>query len=780
MRVNWKKCGAGAAVLLVVLALMDVFFPLNLPGQNGQQHFARIVVDETGRPLRAFADHNGVWRYQVELEDVSPLYIEALLNYEDRWFWSHPGINPMALLRAAYLNISNGRIVSGGSTLTMQVARLLHPHKRTLTGKFKQVLRTAQLEWHLSKKEILTLYLNIAPFGGTLEGVQAASFTYLNKPSSELSHAEAALLAVLPQAPTRYRPDINQHAAQAARDKVLDRLVELDVWSKTVAEDAKIEQVYAYRAKQLQLAPLLSQRLLQKNKGKGVIQTTIDGELQSALEDHLRSYIQRMPDKTSAGILVVDNQTGAVKAYLGSADFADNQRFGHVDMVKATRSPGSTLKPFLYALALEDGLIHSHSLLADVPRSWGQYRPSNFNNGFSGPVTASSALQRSLNVPFIDLLERYGAARFVDKLEAAGLKLNVPGDKVNLAVILGGAGASLEQLVAAYSALARGGKSVELKYLTEQLGKATVERHFFNPQSAWVTWKTLSDISRPGSLNTFSSIKSNQPLAWKTGTSFGFRDTWAIGVSQKYTIGVWVGRPDGTPIPGHSGRQTAGPLLFSVSDHIQPQVNPIQMPDRVTQQEICWPLGSAPDDNPAHCHNKYKAWTINDTVPLTWHGADASNWQTNPLPYWVNSESGLQVNANCSASKRQQKTAALWPKVLEPWLPRQLRKSAQLPGLDPSCKKPVNPADKALQITGIEPQSIYRTASNSTVMPSISLRAIGGTGGLHWYINGQLKYSAGAEQVIPHPLKVLGKQQVLVMDDVGNIDKVTVFVQGGS
>jgi penicillin-binding protein 1C len=436
-----RRWAAAGVIIVAALWLLDTLYPLNLASNKATKNsgFSRIVVDETGRPLRAFADDKGVWRYEVGLDEVSPRYIEALLTYEDRWFWSHPGVNPLAIVRAAYQNISNGRIVSGGSTISMQVARLLHPHKRTYAGKLSQVLRTFQLEWHLSKKAILTLYLNVAPFGGTLEGVQAASFIYLDKPASNLSDAEAALLAVLPQAPTRFRPDIHPKAAQRARDKVLDRLAGLGVWSQMRVNDAKIETVFAYRARQQQIAPLLSKHLLSQ-KQQGVIQTTINGELQIALEDHLRGYIQQLPERASAAVLVVDNHTTQVKAYLGSADFADNSRFSHVDMVRAIRSPGSTLKPFLYALALDEGLIHSQSLLADVPRSWGAYRPSNFNNGFSGPVSASKALQRSLNVPFIDLLERYGASRFVARLAGAGVNLNIPGGEANLAVILGGAG----------------------------------------------------------------------------------------------------------------------------------------------------------------------------------------------------------------------------------------------------------------------------------------------------------------------------------------------------
>ena len=767
-------------VIVAFLWLMDNLYPLNLADKTGSQRFARVVVDQNGRPLRAFADDKGVWRYAVTIEQVSPRYIEALLNYEDRWFWSHPGINPLSIARAAYQNIRNGRIVSGGSTLSMQVARLLHPHSRTLGGKLKQILRTLQLEWHLSKTDILTIYLNIAPFGGTLEGVQAASFIYLNKPALELTHAEAALLAVLPQAPTRYRPDIHQAAAQRARDKVLDRMASLAVWRQSEVAQAKIEPVYAHRAKQQQLAPLLAKRLL-KQDNSTVVQTTIDGELQLALEDHLRGYVQNLPPGTSAAVLVVDNQTAAVKAYLGSADFADNSRFGHIDMIRASRSPGSTLKPFLYTLALEEGLIHSQSLLADVPRSWGAYRPSNFNNGFSGPVSAAEALQRSLNVPFIDLLERYGAARFVAKLEAAGLKLNIPGGKANLAVILGGAGTTLERLVGSYAALARGGKTVSLKYLHKQLTQPVSERHFFSEQSAWIGYQTLSQISRPGSLNTWSMLKSQQNLAWKTGTSFGFRDTWAIGVSSQYTIGVWVGRPDGTPLPGYNGAETAGPLLFGVSDHIQQQVLPPPKPEDVEQQQICWPLGLPRGNTPEHCHQRKQAWTIAGLTPPTWHGADAGAWQANPQPLWLNSNTGKRVNAGCDAGQKQQKWVALWPKVLAPWLPYEYKRKAQIPPLDDSCKTPLSRSSSVpssvLQITGIEPGSIYRTASNSTVLPSVILQAIGGTGGYHWYINGRLRYQGVGSGGITHLLDSPGHKQILVVDDGGFIDKVDVVVE---
>ena len=661
--------------LLSTLLLLNALYPLNLPHENSL--FARLIVDERGRPLRAFADREGVWRYPLSLDQVSPLYLEALLTYEDRWFWYHPGVNPFALLRACFQNIVHGEIVSGGSTLSMQVARLLHPHPRTLAGKGQQLLRTLQLEWQLDKKEILNIYLNIAPFGGTIEGVQAASYTYLNKSAATLSHAEAALLAVLPQSPTRYRPDKHSETATKARNKVLDRMFTQGRWSEERVADAKLESVYAYRARRELVAPLLARRLLKNSDAQQAIKTTINGQLQRALEAYVKTYIHRLPARTSAAILVVDNQSAEVKAYLGSANFTDDSRFGHVDMIQAIRSPGSTLKPFLFALAMDEGLIHSHSLMADVPRSWGEYRPSNFSQHYSGPVSASEALQRSLNIPFIDLLERYGPKRFATVLKGAGLSLKIPTGEPNLAVILGGAGTSLEQLVVAYMAFARDGKTLPLKYVQQANSAIEQPRYFFSPGAAWITQRTLSSITRPGSLNTVAAIKTRQNMAWKTGTSFGYRDTWAIGVSKKYTIGVWIGRPDGTPIPGHNGRQTAGPLLFAVADHLQLRAETITQPASVTQQEICWPLG-IPTPSSEQCHQGHTAWVLDETLPPTWHQGDNDTWQENPMSFWVNAVTHLRVNKHCGLNDQsiiqQKKVVALWPKILEPWLAKNLRR----------------------------------------------------------------------------------------------------------
>lgn len=434
---TWRSRGlwlAGAFLLIpLVLFIADKLWPLPLKEVNP----ARVVVAEDGTPLWRFADAEGIWRYPVAIEDVSPRYLQALIEYEDRWFWKHPGVNPLSVARAAWQDLLAGRVISGGSTLTMQVARLLDPHPRTFGGKVRQLWRAMQLEWHLSKRDILTLYLNRAPFGGTLQGVGAASWVYLGKSPAQLSYAEAALLAVLPQAPSRLRPDRWSERAQAARDKVLDRMVSQGVWSQKQVEESREEPVWLAPRQMPQLAPLFSRSMLSKDPGLKIT-TTLDASLQRQLEDLAAGVKSRLPPRSSLAIIVVDHTDMKVRGWVGSVDINDDSRFGHVDMVSATRSPGSVLKPFIYGLAMDDGLIHPASLLQDVPRRTGDYRPGNFDSGFHGPVSMNEALVRSLNLPAVQVLEAYGPKKFAATLRNAGLPLKLPeGAEPNLSLILG-------------------------------------------------------------------------------------------------------------------------------------------------------------------------------------------------------------------------------------------------------------------------------------------------------------------------------------------------------
>lgn len=763
-RRRWRWAALVAAPLALLL-LLDALYPLHLPGAG--ELYSRLVVDRHGRPLRAFPDTQGVWRYQVALDEISPLYLQALLTYEDRRFWHHPGVDPVAMVRALTGNLGEGRAISGGSTLTMQVARLLHPHRRTLTGKLQQMLRALQLEWHLDKRQILTLYCNIAPFGGTIEGVQAASFTYLNKPASDLTHAEAALLAVLPQSPTRYRPDLNPALAQTARDKVLDRLAAFGQWPAELVEQAKLEPVYAVRNQLDARAALLAERLIRQDPGQ-VVRSTIDRDLQVALEDYLKHFIATQPERTSAAVLVVDNASAEVRAYLGAADFGNPMRFGHVDMVSAQRSPGSTLKPFLYALALDAGLIHSHSLLVDAPLQWQGYQPGNFSGAFSGPVSATAALQRSLNVPAVDLLDHYGPENFVDRLTNAGLPLRIPQGKASLAVILGGAGTNLENLVAAYGALAHEGR---MRPLRLQPRAAEQPGHFLSsPEAAWVVYDMLAGVERPDGLRQVSALAARPGLAWKTGTSYGMRDAWAIGVDSRHTIGVWIGRPDNSALPGNTGRDAAGPLLHTIADHLGVAAS-VPRPPGVEQTFVCWPLGTRADEQPADlCHKRLLAWTIQDTVPPTW--PDRQNpLGANPLVYWVDSGTGRRLHTTCLSAQYEERRAALWPLSLEPWLPAPWRRSRQLPLLAREC---VAVGGAPVRIEQLTPDRIFRRAGNTGADPEITLTASGGEGRYHWYLNGVFQHTSPPLHKVA--LTQPGAQQILVVDDAGNLDKVEIRV----
>ncbi|WAC63738.1 penicillin-binding protein 1C [Pseudoxanthomonas sp. SL93] len=753
--------------VLVMLLVLDFAFPPPLPKTRDT---STLVVARDGTPLRAFADREGVWRHPATPDSVSPLYLQALLTYEDRWFWRHPGINPWALVRAGGQWVQRGRIVSGGSTLTMQVARMLDRHSRTPWGKAKQMLRALQLEAHLSKREILTLYLERAPFGGTIEGVDAASWAYLGKPAAQLSHAEAALLAVLPQSPSRLRPDRHPEAARLARDKVLRRMAEQGMWSSDVVDDARVEPVVARSLQPPLHAALLAERLRQQQPRAARIVSTIDAGLQRTLEERVQSYFSTLPARTSAALLVVDNATMEAHAYVGSVSFGDQARLGHVDMVQAWRSPGSTLKPFLYGLALDDGLIHSESLLVDAPQSFGGYRPGNFDAAFNGPVSAADALRLSLNVPAVDLLDRVGAARFSARLANNGLTLRYPpGAQPNLALILGGTGARLEDLVGAYAALNRAGLSGRVRYTRDM---PSMDRRLLSPGAAWIIREVLEAHPRPGYGGGVLDTGNRPRVAWKTGTSYGFRDAWALGSTHRYTVGVWVGRPDGTPLPGQYGAVTALPLMFEVIDSLPRTRGDAERPPaprEVTEAEICWPLGTLADaDAPHLCQRRREAWILDNAVPPTFAERDARLWNAGRERFDVDQRTGLRLSAECAHPHVARSTEiARWPALASPWLPAQTREASRLPALSPDCQPDGRDAAEELRIEGLNDQATLARAPGSTHGVRLQLRALGTDARVQWLLDGRWIAETRASQAFQHDFDQPGEHQLTALADSG-------------
>lgn len=767
---RYKVWRLALAALLTLLLITDQLFPPPLPGRSAPH--AQVVVARDGTPLRAFPDCAHIWRHPVRIEEVSPRYVEAVVGYEDRFFWWHPGVNPLALMRAAGQWLQHGRIVSGGSTLTMQVARILEPTPHTLPGKLRQITRALQLELRLSKREILELYLTFAPMGGVLEGVEAASRAYLGKPAKRLTESEAALLAVMPQSPSLLRPDRYPERARVARDKVLARMVK--VWGDTAVADARQEPVIAQTVREPLLAPLFAERLRRLKPRETRIDTTLDATVQNTVEQLLASRLAVLPPRVSMAALVVDNATLEVRAYAGSADFTDDERFAHLDMVQAGRSPGSTLKPFLYGLAMDEGLIHSESLLADVPQSFSGYQPGNFQANFSGPVGMTEALQKSLNVPAVEVLDRLGPQRFVSLLRRGGLKLELPrGATPNLSVILGGVAVNLEGMVGAYTALARKGVSGKPRYLP---GAKLEEARMMSEGAAFIIRDVL-ESGGPVTRQLESGVGAQRGIAWKTGTSFGFRDAWAVGVSDRFTVGVWVGRPDGTPNPGFFGANIAAPLLvdiFSAVDDAPPL--PRKPPSMVTQARICWPLGVRADAIPPElCHLERTAWILNDAAPPTF--PDRLRGGSPRYTDYRDVTSGQRVRANCAPGAMSAVEMARWPAALEPWLDAALRQRALPPPWAAECAKAQAP-EAGLKIVGIsDGETIRRAGVSQGQAPELRLEARGGQEELIWLVNGHQIGRVAANRSLTQKFPEAGRYQITVMDDAGRYDRVEISVR---
>jgi penicillin-binding protein 1C len=558
---RWQRikllAAASAASSMIALGVFAAWVASLGPLPLAQaQQISTTIVDRNGKLLRAYAMADGRWRLPVDARTgVDPGYLKLLLAYEDRRFYSHAGVDPFALGRAALQLVSRGHIVSGGSTITMQLARLMEPRReRSISAKLRQMVRALEIERQLSKDQILDLYLALAPYGGNLEGVRAASIAYFGKEPKRLSLAEAALLVALPQSPETRRADRYPDVARSARDRVLDRMVEDGRVPEEDAAQAKAAPVPRLRKSMPILAPHSADQAIATVKDSAVIRLTLDSSLQKALETLARDRAIALGPNISLGIIAVDNDSGDVLARIGSPDYFDDRRAGQVDMTRAVRSPGSTLKPFIYGLAFEDGFVHPESLIDDRPIRFGSYAPENFDMTFQGTVPVRKALQLSLNVPAIALLDRVGASRLSSRLKQAGADLVLPKDESpGLAMGLGGVGITLQDLVQLYSGLARLGNTRPLREIASDQARDSLR--LMDQVAAWQVGNVL--IGTPPPENGV-----HNRIAFKTGTSYGYRDAWSVGFDGRITIGVWVGRPDGAPVLGLVGRTAAAPILF--------------------------------------------------------------------------------------------------------------------------------------------------------------------------------------------------------------------------
>ena len=562
----FKRLSVTKKVILCILAFLVTGYIFCLPRHLFHVPYSTVVTDRNEELLGARIASDGQWRFPPR--NTTPEKIkECLITFEDKHFYHHWGVNPFAIGRAFYQNVKNKRIVSGGSTLTMQTIRLARNESRTFREKLIEMIWATRLEFRASKEEILSMYISHAPFGGNVVGLDAAAWRYFGHSADDLSWAESAMLAVLPNAPAMIHLSKGRKTLLDKRNRLLKQLLEKKTIDSSTYELAISEPLPDEPHPLPQIAPYLVSRFYQDRNGE-YSRSTINKGIQTQIEDLAERWSNefRRSDIRNLAILVIDIPSNQVVAYCGNVHFDQKQGGNQVDVIQAPRSTGSILKPFLYYAMLQEGSLLPDMLLPDVPVNINGFTPQNFSMQFEGAVPASEALARSLNIPAVTMLQRYGVPKFHSFLQQIGLKtINRSSSHYGLSLILGGAEATLWDVTNAYAMMGRSllqlpQRSCSLLLPTSRITESTDP---FQPGAVWQTFDALKEVNRPEEID-WKSIPSMQTIAWKTGTSYGFRDAWAVGVTPRYAVGVWVGNATGEGKPGLVGAQTAGPVLFDI------------------------------------------------------------------------------------------------------------------------------------------------------------------------------------------------------------------------
>ncbi|MEZ4905030.1 MAG: penicillin-binding protein 1C [Spirosomataceae bacterium] len=592
---------------------LDVVFPFRV-----NPPYSTLVVAADGSVLHAFLNKEDKWRLYTDLEEITPVLRQTILQKEDKYFYYHLGFNPVALVRATVKNITSGKRTSGASTITMQVVRLLEPRERTYISKLIELVRATQLELHYSKDEILQLYLNLIPYSGNIEGMKSASLLYFGKPPQLLSLAEITTLAIIPNRPSSLRLGRNNAYIVQERNKWLRRFEKVQLFDKQAIEDALHEPLNAYRREAPKFAPHLAIRLKQENRGIPIIKTSLLSAKQAQVEQIARNYTNRLQSMNihNAAVLVVNNQTMQVEAYIGSADFNNPYDGGQVDGIRAVRSPGSTLKPLLYAVAFDKGLLTPKSVLNDVPTNFGGFEPENFDRRFNGKVTTTFALANSLNIPAVKVLKELTPYILIEYLKKADFQTVKKQSKdLGLSMILGGCGVTLEEMTRLFAAFANEGKIQNLNYTQTKKGQSRQEEQLISAESAFLITDILTQITRPDLPNNFDNTYHLPRIAWKTGTSYGKKDAWSVGYNRHYTIGVWVGNFSGTGVPELNGANIATPLLFDIFNALDYNSTTgwFKPASELIQRKVCTESGDLPSDFCEHQVLDYAIMGISST-----------------------------------------------------------------------------------------------------------------------------------------------------------------------
>ncbi len=664
-------------IMIIAFIILNYAFPL--PKDKLEREKSVMVYGRDGDLLRAFTTEDGMWRTYTPIEEVSPMFKDALLSYEDERFYYHPGIDPFALLRAVWTNITSGRIVSGFSTITMQLARMIEPKDRTLISKLIEMFRTVQIELSYSKDEILEFYLNIAPYGGNIEGIGSASYIYFNKPHNKLSTGEIALLVGLPNSPTQYRPDLYPENAKKQRDKVLKLINKEGVITDKQYQEALYEEIPDNRYDMPFYAPHFTDYMKLNTKEESHIYTTIDLEKQKACDELLKNHIRRLKQRgiNNGAIVVIDNETREVLAYIGSAGYFDDDNQGMVNGVVSNRSPGSALKPFVYVLSAEEGSIGTGTMLIDLPENFSGFEPQNYDKKFRGMVSASEALALSLNIPAVKLLQGLKFKNLYNKLKEGGLStLTHPEEYYGLSLILGGLEVKLIELANLYSTLANLGYHENYKLRKDV--KSANKRQIFSEEASFIISEMLAEDHYLSSKINWKTTLGNHKIAWKTGTSYAHRDAWSFGYDKDYTVGVWIGNFDNRESSDIVGILAATPLMFDIFKSITDDLNPqwLNRPSGVGTRRVSTASGKLP--------REYDTQTKEELYIIDITSKEKDMIRQKII---VDKETGYRLYYHCMEDKDyEEKVMEIWPGNVRTWMEKNGYPVDTIPPVHPDCQ----------------------------------------------------------------------------------------------
>lgn len=760
-----------ALLFTLCASVITLYVVVPLPKVDRSQRYSTVVTDKNGVLLRAFISADEQWKLPPEDNDIIPEKLKkATMVFEDEWFYYHLGINPVAMVRAFITNTAEGRVVSGGSTITMQLTRIMRPKKRTYGNKILEVLQACKLEMLHTKNEIIEMYLIHAPYGGNIIGYKAASLRYFGKFPQELSWSEAAMLAVLPNAPGLISPVSGRDALIAKRDRLLKKMWSKGVFDEVTYKLALKEDVPDGLYRLPLSAPHLAEHMKRARK-EHIIRTTLDARIQADIEESVRRHMILMKTRgiNNCSVLVADTETGEVRAYVGSQDYFDAQHQGQVDGVIASRSAGSTLKPFLYALSMDEGLLVPNSQLKDVPISYGSYSPENANEQFSGLVRADQALTRSLNVPAVNLLYEYGIYNYYLFLKTAGIQtLFRRSDDYGLTLIIGGAEVRPWDLAVLFRGLGNGGCFYPLK-----LTKDTPDKGHFpeliSSGACYLTLQMLRDVKRPDAEYFWEQYQSQKPIAWKTGTSYGQRDAWAAGVTPQWTIVVWVGNFTGEGNKNISGAQCAGPLLFDIFTHLPHDKDKVWFnePSDLERVTVCKESGYAA--------GQYCIETLTVLKPRRAHSLQVCPYHVSLI---TTPDKKMEVCSECWIEGNYTRSSFLsYPSDVAQYLRESGHFVGTLPVHNIACRRSLQRGDLSI----IYPQNdakLWIPYDYDGSLQEVVLRAAHSSmqETLYWYIDGELKGTTYGKHTFPVKL-TRGRHELLLVDSGGKRVRSVFFAE---